>query len=196
LIKATSSLISDSVLFSKSEISKIPMNSDPLRFSTHFPRSVAPEPHEDEALPSSLFEVDSAIRRVTEEILKLENTETRLPNSPLREKGLIYKDLPPIHVPPPIVHRAPPVATAAGFELRQEKFANLLDSARDFLESQRKLATSSFCASLAARHRQEGISAAPVVPASYTWRVPGEDPINKELDRQYCFASVAAARRS
>ena len=166
---------------------------DPLRVSTHFPRLDIPAPYDEEPLPGSLLEVDLAIRRVTEEILKLEQAEINVPTSPRRDKGLIYKDLPPIEVAPPIVNRAPAVATASGFEQRQEKFSQLLESARTLVENQRKLSSNSLLASMHAKHRQEATAAAKIVHGTSRQRMH-PDVIIDQVDREYCFPSIAAYR--
>lgn len=166
---------------------------DPLRVSTHFPRLDIPAPHEEEPLPGSLLEVDLAIRRVTEEILKLEQAEINVPSSPRRDKGLIYKDLPAIDVTPPVVHRAPAVASASGFEQRQEKFAQLLDTARSLVENHRQIACNSLRAATSAKHRQEATAAAKIVPDTHRVRMQ-PDVIMKQVDREYCFPSIAAYR--
>lgn len=136
------------------------------------PRFLAPVPYNEGeseisgAGPTSLFEVDMEISRVTQEIRKLEEISDFAGNVFVPDRAgpkTLFRDLPSLsEIPPPAISRAPPTATAAGFEERQSRIQEAHEAARRRLEISRKFHADKFIREVKDRHYADLLKATPV----------------------------------
>ena len=120
------------------------------------------------------------ISRVTHEIRKLEVGDVSVDPSKILKKAIpnfqVFKDLPSLsEIPPATIPRAAPTATAAAFEERQHRIAEVHDAVRRRLEISRKSIADGIVAEIKTRHHADRLLATTPMNVDDCARIYAED---------------------
>ena len=147
--------------------------------------------------PTSLFEVDLAIQKVTDEIKRLQQValvDTEGPVLKLKDElqtlkeARLFNNLPQVEkLGAPVIERAPACATAADFEQRQEGKAKLLAEAKKILQDRNNELFSGLVSATIAKQSLAGIRIAKPVVQSCLYPSLMDDAI-KDIIKEYRFA--------